>query len=150
MTKRTPEQRAESLRLFHEAENQYLDRPIMDTRLWFQELHRSMGSTWTGPNPEEHSPFTYDQEIQGLKDVLFGVRPPRTTIETRYLDFMDGVQKQGEKKWITCKMCSTEFSSHGFPAGHGSHLYPTICNSCADRRDARPVPKPTKRSTYSD
>lgn len=127
------------------------DEPICDKRLWLKNQSDKLDFPYTGPEPEEHSPRNKEEELQGLSDVLFGVRPPRTEHEKVYLEYCGGVQpKHGERKWIRCRMCSTEFTSTGFPGQGGSRLYPTICNPCADRRDSRLVSKTTKRSTYSD
>jgi hypothetical protein len=105
-------------------------RPIGDDRLW---LKNKLGSDYKGPEPEPHSPPDREAELTALRQVLFGVRFPKTRFEKSWLRYMGGIQNEPPLKWVTCHKCAAQFEAAGFPAPHsGPANYPTICRQCDD------------------
>jgi hypothetical protein len=150
---KTAEEKAEIKRVFQIVLKRFHTRPIKDQRLWIKNIYAAAKLVWDGPEPDQWSPATLAEEQADFDAVLFGTRPPRNSQEQDYLDFMGGVrERQGQKKWITCRWCSGDFVSYGFPAPFRSGIpgvrpsdgrfYPTICEMCGDMRDAVLTTKP--------
>jgi hypothetical protein len=127
-------------------------RPVGDDRLW---LKNRLGSDYSGEPPEKHSPADRDQELKNLREVLFGVRFPRTSYEAQWLRYMGGSQTEPPAKAVICRRCKCSFQARGFPAPSGGANYPTACQRCADEEDARigygsKTSKKVVRSAYTE
>ncbi|HEX3445669.1 MAG TPA: hypothetical protein VHS80_13220, partial [Chthoniobacterales bacterium] len=131
--------RGTSMSSLSEAYDDYFDCPIGDSSRWLKTHYEERGLKWSGAEPEEFSPKNRKQENQWLLQVLYGERPPRTKFERRYLDSMGGPRaERPEQRWRHCLMCGGEWLANGCPSADPTvDLYPTICDSCADRMDAR-------------
>jgi hypothetical protein len=113
------------------------NRPIGDARAWLKTKSERDRQPYLGPSPEEHSPANHAEEERALREVLFGVRLPRSGFEREFLRYMGGIQEEPPHKWVACACCKTEFKAKGYPGRHGRKaLYPDICQSCSDELSA--------------
>jgi uncharacterized protein YifE (UPF0438 family) len=110
------------------------NRPIGDDRLWCKNHY---GSNYKGEEPEQYSPKDREEEATFLRDVLFGVRFPRTKHERFWLQYMGGPQEEPPPKRIQCKKCQAHFIAGGWPSpGGGEPYYPYACQICVDEESA--------------
>lgn len=110
------------------------NRPIGDDRLWRKNRE---GSAYNGEAPEEYSPKDVEEEAKNLRDVMYGVRFPRTRFERYFLRYMGGIREEPPPKKIKCKKCGALFIAAGFPGANGGEpAYPTACQLCIDELSA--------------
>jgi hypothetical protein len=113
------------------------DRPIGDARSWLKARAERDRKPYLGPDPEEHSPANRSEEERALREVLFGMRLPRSGFEREFLRYMGGIQEEPPQKWVACACCKTEFKAKGYPGRDGRPpFYPDICASCSDELSA--------------
>lgn len=145
--------------------------PSGDKRWWYTELYKHFNLEWMGREPDRFSPHNLVEENQINLAILEGRLEPRNQSERLIRDLIDKARPKAQwpQKWVTCRICKSDWRPPGYPAGKqtkftdaiNSHqlidsagyiwLWPNLCQPCADRREAKLKPAKAKtKLPYKD